>query len=44
MLYNDQLKLLIFIIPIGDFKKFVPNFFCKENNEFHYEILQLYLS
>ena len=30
-------------IPIGNVKKLVPNFFCKENYVLHYENLQLYL-
>ena len=30
-------------IPIGNFKKLVPNFFDKEKYVIHYENLQLYL-
>ena len=41
---NYQLKMADFcIIPIGNVKKLVPNFFDKEKYLLHYEKLQLYL-
>ena len=44
VLSNYQLKIPYFNnIPIGNVKKFVPNFFDKEKYVLHYENLQLYL-
>ena len=44
MLSNFQLKITDFYnIPVGNFKKLVPDFFDKENYGLYYENLQLYL-
>ena len=41
MLSDYQLKIAdLYNIPIGNVKKFVPNFFDKENYVIHYENLQ----
>ena len=45
MLSEYQLKIAdLYNIPIGNFKKLVPNFFDKEKYVLHYENLQLYLT
>ena len=44
MLSEHQLMIAdLYNIPIGDVKKFVPNFFDKEKYVIHYENLQFYL-
>ena len=41
---NNNNKIAdLYDIPIGNFKKLVPNFFDKENYVLHYENFQLYL-
>ena len=41
---NNNNKIAdLYDIPIGNFKKLVPNFFDKENYVLHYENVQLYL-
>ena len=45
MLSDYQLKIAnLYNIPIGNFKKLVPNVFDKENYVVHYEKLNLYWS
>ena len=44
MLCDQQLKIAgIYNIPIGNFKKLVPNFFGKEKYAIQYENMRLYL-